>query len=105
MVIENENCVDMLKEELNNSRKLQLTVYGDSMQPTLQDGQRIMIEKCDRYKIGDVVAYYMIVDNKLKIVVHRVVFARKTYVLTKGDNNSFIDPIRIPIENIIGISK
>ena len=87
-MIDNERCIDLLKEELNKKGELQLTVHGDSMLPNLKDGEAIIVEKCDKYKIGDIVAFYAIIEKQLKIVVHRVILVRKTYALTKGDNNN-----------------
>ena len=102
MVIENELCIDLLKEELDKKGELQLIVHGDSMLPTLKDGNVIKIEKCNEYRIGDIVVFYTIVENQLKIIVHRVIFVRKTYVLTKGDNNDFVDPIKVMNTMILG---
>ena len=92
----------MLKDELNKKRELRLTVHGDSMLPTLKDGEMVKIEERDEYKIGDIIAFYTIIEKQLKIVVHRVILVRKTYVLTKGDNNNFIDPIKVVYDIILG---
>ena len=104
-MIDNERCIDLLKEELNKKGELQLTVHGDSMLPNLKDGEAIIVEKCDKYKIGDIVAFYAIIEKQLKIVVHRVILVRKTYALTKGDNNNFIDPIKVIYDMILGKVK
>ena len=41
----------------------------------------------------------------MNIIVHRVIFVRQTYVLAKGDNNNFIDPLKIKYYNILGTVK
>lgn len=105
MLIDNEQCINLLKEELNKKGEFQLTVHGDSMLPNLKDGDVVKVQICNDYKIGDVVAYYIINDKKLNIIVHRVILTRKMYILTKGDNNNFIDPLKIQINNIIGVVK
>lgn len=102
MLIDNKQCINMLKDELNKKRELRLTVHGDSMLPTLKDGEMVKIEERDEYKIGDIIAFYTIIEKQLKIVVHRVILVRKTYVLTKGDNNNFIDPIKVVYDIILG---
>ena len=101
-MIDNDLCINLLKEELDKKGWIQLTVHGDSMLPTIKDSDMVTVERCEQYKIGDIVAYYTIIDNNIKIVVHRVVFARKTYVLAKGDNNDFIDPLKISLNTVIG---
>lgn len=103
MLIDNEQCINLLKEELNKKGELQLTVHGDSMLPLLKDGDTIKIEKYNEYKVGDVVAYFVKVDNELKIVIHRIVLKRKEYLLTKGDNNNFIDKIKVKNDLILGV--
>lgn len=103
MLIDNERCINLLKEELDKKGELQLTVHGDSMLPLLKDGDTIKIEKCNAYKIGDVVAYFVKVDNELKIVIHRIVLKRKEYMLTKGDNNNFIDKIKVKNDLVLGV--
>lgn len=105
MVIDNEQCIELLREELNKKGELQLTVHGNSMLPTLKDGDMIKVEKCNEYRIGDIVVFHTIVEKQLKIIVHRVIFIRKTYVLTKGDNNDFVDPIKVIGTMILGKVK
>lgn len=102
VLIDNELCVQLLKDEIETKGKIRLTVHGDSMLPLLKDGHIITIEKCNQYNIGDIVAYCTIIENKLNIIVHRVIFARTTHILAKGDNNSFIDPLKIQLSNILG---
>lgn len=104
-MINNALCIQMLKDEIKKKGKLILTVHGDSMLPILKDGDVVQIEKADEYNIGDIVAYYDLFDSSLRIIVHRVIFVRKTYIMTKGDNNNFIDPLKVPIESIIGVKK
>ena len=103
ILINIEKCINLLKDELNKKGELQLTVYGDSMLPILKDGDTVKVQKCNEYKIGDIVAYFIIVDNKLKIVIHRIVLKRKEYLLTKGDNNNFIDNIKVRNCFVLGV--
>ena len=94
--------INLLKEEVENNGKLNLTIHGNSMLPLIKCGDILTVIKCHQYKIGDIVAYHSNEIKDYNIIVHRVIFVRKTYVLTKGDNNDFIDPIKVKIENIIG---
>ncbi|MBE6694350.1 MAG: signal peptidase I [Ruminococcaceae bacterium] len=102
MLIDNEQCINLLKEELNKKGELQLTVHGDSMLPNLNNGDVVKVQSCNEYNIGDIIAYYTISENNVNIIVHRVIFVREKYVLAKGDNNSFIDPIKIDLNSILG---
>lgn len=102
-MIEKELCIAMLKETLEVKGQITLTVYGNSMLPTLHNNQAVIIRKTSNIKIGDIIAYYFFDENEVKIIIHRVIFLRRTYVLTKGDNNNFIDPIKISFNNIFGV--
>lgn len=93
-----DNVFDILIERLNAGEKGNFSVYGNSMYPTIKDGQIVTICTDKNYNIGDIIAYY--VNNH--IIVHRIIFVRKNYVLTKGDNNNYIDPLRVLKERIIG---
>ena len=96
----------ILLHEIINSDGIWLTVHGNSMFPAIADGQKIFLAPNEKYAIGDIVAYIVDLDsNALRILVHRVIFVRKTFILAKGDNNSYIDPIRISYDRIIGIVK
>lgn len=101
-MIDSELCMWLLQEEIERNGQIQLTVHGDSMLPIIKDGEVVAVVKSYQYNIGDVIAYYMIAENRVNIVVHRVIFSREKYVLSKGDNNDFIDPLRVPIKQIIG---
>ena len=103
--MDNELCIRLLNVEIEAKGQIQLVVHGDSMLPSLKDGDTIKVEKCNEYKISDVVAYFVVIEGKLKIIVHRVIFARKNYVLTKGDNNDFVDPIKVVYDMILGKVK
>lgn len=102
-MIDNNVCVCLLKEEIQHKGFVQLKVHGNSMFPILKDGDIVTLRKNDEYHRGDIVSYFFITDNRIKIIVHRIIFKRKDYVLTKGDNNNFIDPLRVSYNQLIGI--
>lgn len=43
-------------------------------------------------------------DNGLKIVIHRIVLKRKEYLLTKGNNNNFIDKIKVKNDLVLDLA-
>lgn len=97
---------NIVTDALNSHDGIWVTVHGSSMLPTIKDGQRVFLVSASKYSIGDIIAYRVETpDDVQHIFVHRVIFVRKNYVLTKGDNNSYIDPIKILYDNIIGIVK
>ena len=100
--MESNKYIDVLKDFVANAGSFNLVVQGNSMLPLLTDGDVVKIQACRDYKIGDIVGYYHETTEGLVIIIHRVIFVRKQYVLTKGDNNSFIDPVRVDYNHIIG---
>lgn len=103
-LIENEMYISLLKQTIEEKGEIQLTVHGNSMLPLISDGDKVKIKKCSEYHIGDVVAYFMVSESKLRIIIHRVIFKRPNYLLTKGDNNNFIDKIRVEESSILGVA-
>mgnify|MGYP003571269150 CR=1 FL=1 len=99
----NRIFLELIKEKLSTNQYIELILHGNSMLPTFISGETIRIHKKNDYKIGDIIAYYIILNEKIMIIIHRLIFVRKQYVLTKGDNNVIIDPYKIPVGNILGI--
>lgn len=102
--MENIDIINVLREQLEMDGYIYLTVHGNSMLPTLLDGQQVCVKKSNGYKLRDIVAYYIEDQNtKTHIIIHRIIFIRENYILAKGDHNSYVDPLRIPKERIMGI--
>ena len=104
LLFNNELYIKLLNEEIEQKGVVKLTVHGNSMFPILKNGDLVTIEKGNQYNLGDVVAYFMVVDDKLKIIVHRIVLKRRDYLLTKGDNNNFIDNIKVKNTMVLGVA-
>jgi signal peptidase I len=77
-----------------------LTVRGNSMLPTLFDGEQVRLEACDFDLVipGQIVA----VKTNNGIVVHRVRYRTALGLLLAGDNNIMLDA-SIPRESFLGV--
>ncbi|MGC8675776.1 signal peptidase I [Fervidicoccus sp.] len=64
-------------------------VSGNSMYPTLKTGDIVVGITDKNYKNGEVVVWCV---SKTQCVIHRIVGTYNEYVITKGDNNPYIDP-------------
>lgn len=62
-------------------------VISASMQPELNIGDIILLQKADNYKVNDIAAY----EKEDKLIVHRIIDIQEDYVYLKGDNNLFAD--------------
>ena len=94
--------LDTIRQSLENGERLELTLHGNSMFPTIQEGEKVCISKKNEYEVGDIVAYYLCRGGGVVIIIHRLLWIRKTFVIAKGDNNKKADPYRIPVENVLG---
>lgn len=76
-----------------------IKTYGNSMTPLLQDGDIVSIEKIqfNKININDIVCF----KSNEHLVTHRVVYKKKNYVITKGDN-SFQSDGKIRPQHILG---
>ena len=85
-----------------------MTVLTDSMSPTFNSGDLIIIKKCDpdTLVVGDIVTFHTIIENEYALNTHRIVEIRNDngairYV-TKGDNNAIQDNHNIAGGDIVG---
>ena len=66
-----------------------LIVVSNSMEPTIQEGELIMIKENSQYEIGDIVTY---LDSYDMLITHRIHQIDEYSFLAKGDNNAIVDP-------------
>ena len=85
-----------------------LSVVSDSMAPTFQAGDLIVIRKCDPAKLetGDIITFHTIINNEYALNTHRIdrieeQNGMRSYV-TKGDNNAAADTHIISDGDIVG---
>ena len=84
----------LVREQLDNGRKIALRVFGRSMHPLVKKGDPVYVKKCDakELSIGDIVTF----KKDDVYVTHRVLWALKKgntlRLITKGDNEVTVDP-------------
>jgi signal peptidase I len=73
---------------------------GTSMQPEIDPGTLVVVQRQASYEVGDVVAYR---SSQLgQTVLHRVVEAEGTTLVLKGDANSWLDPVSPAPGDVLG---
>ena len=83
-------------------------VKGNSMEPTLRDGDLVVVKKVEPSEVepGDIIVFYK-PGSKSEIIIHRVIQKAErrgeVYFRTKGDNNDSADPWLVPEEDLIGV--
>lgn len=85
-----------------------MTVQSDSMSPTFDQGDLIVIKTCDTSKlqVGDIVTFHTIIDNQYALNTHRIesideLNGMRSFT-TKGDNNDVADTHIISDGDIVG---
>ena len=83
-------------------------VVGRSMEPTFKKGSYVVIKKVPfgNIRLFDIIAFYSVYHDSL--IMHRVRNLHKQqnilqYVITKGDNNAYIDPWIVYQDMYVGI--
>ena len=85
-----------------------LSVVSDSMAPTFNAGDLIVIQKCDtgRLQPGDIVTFHTIINQEYTLNTHRIAEVQRENGLrsfvTKGDNNDIADVRMISEGDIVG---
>lgn len=73
---------------------------GSSMLPTIRPGDFAVTRAAAGYAVGDVVAFR---DPQLRqLVLHRIIGRDGARYVTKGDNNSFVDPYEARPADVVG---
>ncbi|MGP8205304.1 MAG: hypothetical protein ACLQVK_04465 [Acidimicrobiales bacterium] len=77
-----------------------VATHGTSMLPMFQAGDLAVLWASGSYHVGQVVAYQSPLLHTT--VLHRIVAHRGGLYTFKGDNNAFVDPLRLPANAIKG---
>jgi signal peptidase I len=70
------------------------------MLPHLQRDDLVLIRPAREYRVGDAVAYESTLLHR--VVLHRIVAISGGRYTFKGDNNSWLDPERVPVGRLVG---
>lgn len=65
-----------------------LQVSSNSMVPTFQKGDFIIIKKQSDYDVGDIITYIVAEENQKYYVTHRIIQKNGNEYITKGDANN-----------------
>lgn len=93
----------------NQSDKFKLEITDHSMEPTFSKGDTIIYENVDpdTLEVGDIIAYWTLVDSERVVQVHRIVniydIGENRLYETRGDGNADSDPLPVHESNILGI--
>ena len=85
-----------------------MTVETDSMKPTFNSGDLIIVKETDimELKPGDVITYNALINGKMAKNTHRIVEVNnaegKVSFITKGDNNPVTDDNAVAAADVIG---
>lgn len=77
-----------------------VTTNGISMQPRISAGDLVIVGPASSYDVGDSAAYYSpMLDT---VVLHRIVAVDGDHYVFQGDNNSWLDPEKPMVDDIVG---
>jgi signal peptidase len=81
-----------------------ITVRGDSMMPTYQNGDFLMVSAQGTYRAGDIVAYKVPLAEvgAGHVVVHRIKSVEDAQFVIQGDNNPEPDPWHLATADMVG---
>ena len=92
--------LELVREALASGQAVLFKVRGDSMLPTLENGDQVKINPADPSDLhpGDLAVY---VDAGGQIILHRVVAVREGgNIITKGDNRERAECV--PCNQVLG---
>jgi signal peptidase I len=77
-----------------------VATHGASMHPRFSSGDLAVLRPAETYAVGDVVAFHSVELNTT--VMHRIFAREGDRFVTQGDNNSWIDPDRPSVGEVLG---
>jgi signal peptidase I len=87
-----------LKQKLKyNQKPIYIKVVSGSMEPIIHAGDIVLIEKVDKYIIGNILLYHY----KSAFYIHRFIYQKNNKFFLKGDNSRKID-LPINVNQIVG---
>ena len=88
--------------------KIVLKIQTDSMSPTFDSGDSIIVEPVDPSTLreGDIISYWTIIDGNRVLNTHRIIeiYDGGDHLIfsTKGDNNNTADRLTVHESEIVG---
>lgn len=76
-----------------------LKVVSGSMEPEIKAGENIIIKKCSKYDVGDIITY---MEENNNLITHRIVSIHDDLYYTKGDANNVQDFNPVTLSQIYG---
>ncbi|MCO6451483.1 MAG: signal peptidase I [Caldilineales bacterium] len=77
-----------------------LVIDGVSMEPNLHTGDLVILRLTDKYRIGDIAAYYL--PDAKGVIIHRVVAEQNGRFILLGDNKDKVDAYYPSLEDMVG---
>lgn len=88
-----------LAPPLLGGRTSYVIVNGNSMHPTYERGDLVLVRRQSNYQVGDIVTYR---HPEIGAVIHRIVDVDGARFVIQGDNNSWLDSYRPLPSEVIG---
>ena len=93
----------------DQSNRVKVTMYDDSMSPTFSSGDQLIFENVDpsTLEIGDIIAYWAVIDGNRMIYVsriHQIYMGSDAQPIfeTKDDNKTNANPLIVHPSNVVG---
>lgn len=99
-------CFTLVACDQSNRTKIKIT--DDTMAPVFTTGDNVIYESVDpdTLKVGDIIAFWTIVDTQRVVMLHRITEIYATgdnlQFQTKGDNNSQPDASIVHQTDVLG---
>ncbi len=84
------------------------SIQSPSMEPEFYEGDLIIdksVKDTSKLEVGDVITFYTIIEGERALNTHRIIEiieGEPTYYVTKGDNNTLEDAMRVHENEIVG---
>ncbi len=76
-----------------------IIAVSNSMEPAINSGDLLIVNKKENYVVGDIVAF---INDNNQILTHRIIEIDNNNYITKGDNAESLDSKVLSLDKIVG---
>ena len=90
-ILYDSQVVAQVKEQIERSPFHYVRVNGQSMYHSIKHSDMCVCLPQNNYKKGDMVSFYIPVNDQVELIIHRIIKEENNHFLTKGDANNIED--------------
>lgn len=90
-ILYDAKIVNVINEQIKKNPFYHIAIIGNSMSPSIKNGDTCVCVPQEDYSKGDIVSFYVPEGNQVELIAHRIIKNNNNQFTTRGDNNDLAD--------------